>query len=306
MDVSSQSSNMVSPYKITKSVLGTTTKILNDKFICSSKELQILFSSFRDKIDYFNPTDVGFQYLISFTDKTHYENDNLSLLERNLSSTGKCTDKLVLNWNVVHDHAGEENELSITVRISNPINPFLMLQAALSRNPDDVDNIEMEMGSVFVSVTGATQAASEEIFELVGRWIDSCPQPQSITKLNSFLAEHREKVFFLNKWLLPVIYSYASFLFLQKQLLANAVAYSFLFLCGFLLLRSLVSIINRRIDQWCGRSKQFSLFMLTGGDDNQQTKLSARATNSTIKLVLSVIASFLINLSAGFVVLLLS
>jgi hypothetical protein len=288
-----------SPYKITKSILGTTTKVMSDKFVCSSRELNILFDQFRDKVGYFNPTSVGFQYLVSFTDRTHFENNDISVLEKNLASTGKSTDKLILNWVVAHEHDGDENELSITVRISNPINPLIMLQAALSKSPGDIDSLEMEAGSVSVSVNGATQTASEEIFELVGRWIDCCPQPQSITKINTFISKHREKVHAINSWGMPIIYSMASFLFIQKQVPEDAISYVFLLLCGFMLLRTCASKINGMISEWCHMSRMFSLFMLTGGDKNQQTKFSAKATNSTIKLVSSVSVSFLVSIAAG-------
>ncbi|WP_445356351.1 hypothetical protein ACJJIC_02180 [Microbulbifer sp. ANSA002] len=291
-----------SPYKVTKSILGTTTKVMSDKFVCSPRELNILFDKFREKIGYFKPTKIGFQYLISFTDKTHYENTDLTLLESNLASSGKSTDKIILNWIVVHDHDGNENELSITVRISNPINPFVMLQAILSQTPDDIDSLEMETGSVSVSVNGATQTASEEIFELVGRWVDSCPQPQSITKINTLINQHKSKIEAINTWILPIFYSIACFLFLRQLQSQDAIAYAFIMLCGFIVIRSITGKFNEMIYRWCRMSHLFSLFMLTGGDQNQQTKFLADATNSTVKLVASVLASFMVNVAAGFFV----
>jgi hypothetical protein len=272
---------------------------MSDKFVCSPRELAILIDKFREKIGYFNPSKSDFQYLVSFTDKTHYENSDFSVLKKNLEGTGKSTDKLILSWVVTHEHEDNENELSITVRISNPINPFIMLQAALSQSPSDIDSLEMAAGSVSISVNGATQTASEEIFELGGRWIDSGPQPQSITKINTFISTHRGKVHAVNTWLMPIVYSVASFLFIQKQTPESAISFAFLLLCGFMLIRSISSNINSMISDWCHTSRMFSLFMLTGGDQNQQTKFSAKATNSTIKLISSVVVSFLVNLVAA-------
>ena len=68
------------PYAVTRSKLGATTKVIDEKFICTSKELKILFSSLGEKVATFQPSKAGFQYLISFTDSTHYENSNLDTL----------------------------------------------------------------------------------------------------------------------------------------------------------------------------------------------------------------------------------
>jgi hypothetical protein len=291
-----------SPYKMTKSILGTTTKVMSEKFICSAKELNILVDKMNEKIVYFHPTKVGFQYLASFTDKTHFENNDLSLLEKNLSSTGKSTDKLILNWVVTHEHDGCENELEITVRISNPINPLVMLQAALSRTPGEIDSLELESGSVSISISGATQTASEEVFELVGRWVDASPKPQNIMKINLFITKYSKIIHFVNMWCLPVLFLIAAFLFIQGQVINDAIAYSAVFICGFFMLRTIAGNVNYMISEWCQMSRMFSLFNLTGGDLNQQTRLSAKATNSAIKLISSVSASFILNVLAGFFV----
>lgn len=290
------------PYTITRSNLGATTKVINKKFICSIKELRFLFDSMGEKINYFQPSKAGFQYLVSFVDNTHYENNDLSLLEKNLSHSGKSTEKLIMNWVIGHEHEGVENEMSITVRISNPINPLVMLQAIMSKKPGDVDNIEFETGSVCVSVNGATQNTSEEIFSIVGRWTDNCPKPYSITTLNTLINTHSEKIEFLNYWVFPVLFCAVAFLYLKSMPSAEVVPYSFIAFAAFMFFRAAAQNLNRKINGWCHTSRMFSMFMLTGGDSNQQTKFAAKSKNSTIKLVGSVCLSFALNIAAGIVV----
>lgn len=289
------------PYAVTRSKLGATTKVIDEKFICTSKELKILFSSLGEKVSTFQPSKAGFQYLISFTDSTHYENSNLDTLTNTISTSNKKTDKLILNWRVAHEYDGVENEMSITVRISNPMNPFVMLQAAMSADHGDADRLDFEDGAVSVSINGATQNTAEEIFAIVTRWAQACPQPQSITGINQKINKNSEKISFLNYWVFPVLYTVCAFYYLKNTPQETVTAYSLVAFVGFMLIRGAAQHINNLIEKWGHFSQKFSLFMITGGDSNQQTKMAAKSRNSTLKLVCSVILSFGVNIAAGLV-----
>jgi hypothetical protein len=293
---------LTKPYMVTRSKLGSTTKIIDEIFVCSPKELKILFESIGEKIASFNPTKAGFQYLISFTDSTHYENNDLESLTTKLSSSEKSTDKLILNWSIGHEFDGVENEMSITIRLSNPMNPFVMLQAIMSRNHMDADQLDFESGSVSISINGATQNTAEELFSIVSRWAKACPQPQSITKLNEAIYKNTEKLSFLNYWVFPVLYIVCAFFYLKALPFETIQAYSFVAFSLFLLIRSGAKKVNSKIEKWSITSRRFSLFMVTGGDANQQTKIAAKSTNNTIKLIGSVVLSFVVNVAAGYIV----
>lgn len=292
---------LAKPYIITRSKLGSTTKVIEEKFVCSSREIKLLFDSIGEKIGSFAPSKAGFQFLVSYTDSTHYENSHLSTLEKNVSNSNKCTEKLILSWKIAHEYDGTENEMSITVRISNPINPIVMLQAAMSQDHTEADLLSFEDGSVSVSVHGATQITAEEIFSIVQRWAEACPQPQSITGINSAIHQHSEKIEFLNFWVFPVLYTVCGYLFLSKVDVQESVPYAFVAFSGLVLVRNAAQNLNHKINIWAHYSRKFSLFLLTGGDQNQQTKIAARSKNHTIKLVGSVVVSFVVNIAAGIV-----
>jgi len=289
-----------SPYLITKSRLGSNTKLIDEKFICSPRQLSTLHDSIGEKILSFKPKKIGFQYLISFTDNTHFENNNLEALEKRISTSNKSTEKLILNWVIGHEFDGIENELSITVRISNPINPFAILQAAMSRDHSDADRLDFENGSVSVSINGATQNTGEEIFAIVTRWAAACPQPQSITAINKIIKKHLTKIQFLNYWIFQILYTACAFLYLRKYAAVPLQSYSFLAFVGFFFIRSASQHLNQKISYWCDASGKFSVFSITGGDNNQQTIIAAKSKNSTIKLLFSVFFSFSLNLIAGY------
>lgn len=292
---------LAKPYVITRSKLGSTTKVIEEKFVCSSREIDLLFDSLGEKIRSFDPSKAGFQFLVSYTDNTHYENSHLSTLVKNVSNSNKCTEKLILSWKLAHEYDGTENEMSITVRISNPINPIVMLQAAMSQNHMEADMLSFEDGSVSVSVHGATQITAEEIFSIVQRWAEACPQPQSITGINSAIYRHSEKIEFLNFWVFPILYIVCGYLFLSTYNMQNSIPYAFIAFSGLILVRSAAQNLNSSINKWAHNSRRFSLFLLTGGDQNQQTKIAARSKNHTIKLVVSVLVSFMVNIFAGIV-----
>lgn len=159
---------MSRPYAQTRSRLGTTTKLFDKKFLCNEQGIYDLNESLAEKLRQLKPASGGFQYLLSFGDNTHFEHTDLGALNGATKNSGKTTDRAVLKWIVKHDIDHEENELTVIVRITNPINPLVFLQAALSKSAEDIDNLEFEGGAVSVSVDGAGQVLSEEIFSVVG------------------------------------------------------------------------------------------------------------------------------------------
>ncbi|WP_394202366.1 hypothetical protein [Marinagarivorans algicola] len=290
---------LAKPYIVTRSKLGTTTQLIEEQFVCSPTELKRLFDSIGEKILSFNPSKAGFQYLVSFTDGMHHENSSLDSLKERLEGSEKKTEKLILNWHIGHELDGIENEMTITVRISNPMNPLVMLQAALSDDHSDIDRLSFNDGAVSVAVNGATQNSAEEIFSIVQKWASACPKPESITGVNETIYKHHEKLSFLNYWVFPSLFIAVAFVFLKGLDQLSVQAYGFLAFGVFMLIRSAAQNVNRRLEWWCRISRKFSMFMITGGDSNQQNKIAARSKNGTIKAVASALLSFFINIAAG-------
>lgn len=297
---------LAKPYVVTRSRLGSTTKVIEDKFICSPRELRRLFSAVSEKVVSFSPSKAGFQYLVSFTDGMHHENSSLDTLEERLEGSEKKTEKLILNWKIAHEIDDVENEMAITVRISNPMNPLVMLQAAFSEDHSDIDRLAFEDGSVSVSINGATQNTAEEIFSIVQRWASGCPKPASITGLNETIFKHHGKISFLNYWIFPSLFVAVAFLLLKDMGSDRVQAYGFLAFASFMMIRAAAQHINHKLEWWCRIGRKFSMFMITGGDLNQQTKIAAKSRNGTIKAVASSGISFVINLAAGAVLLYLT
>lgn len=294
--------DLCKPYIITRSKLGSTTKVIERDFVCNLNDLERLFSMVGEKVKSYQPTKAGFQYLISFSDCTHLENNSIHSLYQAVEGSDKCTDKVIFNWIIAHEIDNLENEMSITVRISNPMNPFVMLQAALSKNHSEADGLDFEDGSISVSIHGATQTSSEEVFAIVGRWAKGCTQPKSVTGSNIFISKHIKKLRFINRWILPVLFASICIIYLASQSGDILHALTLAGFVSFLLLRDATALFNHQIEKWAHFSTRFSLFSLTGGDHNQQSAYIAISSKSNTKLILATIGSFTLNLAAGAVI----
>jgi hypothetical protein len=294
---------MARPFSVSRSRLGTVTKLFDTKFLCNSTGVHELHTAVCERLSYLNPESGGFQFMISFDDRTHFEHQNIEELDAILRNNAKTTERLTLKWVTRHKVGGVSNELTVLVRISNPINPLLFIQAALSKAPQDIDNLEFESGSITASVGGASQITSEDIFSVIGRWVDSRPQPQYITSLHNTISKHQGKIAFLNYWVLPILVGIIFFFALWKhtseQLLIPVL---FLGVVSNFYLRTIASRLNEKIRRWCHFSMLFSVFSLTGGDNNQQAKFASKSKNSLFKLVGVTIGSFILNVAAGVLV----
>lgn len=288
------------PYTITRSKLGAITKVYTDQYLCDLPAVKELVHTIGEKLAAINTANnVEFSFLISFDDKTHRDGVLKDLQNTGSIPIGKKTDRVVMRWSIEHLIDNQTNELSITVRISNPINPLVFLQAALSKSPNDIDNFEFEMGSTCVTVDGADQGYSEEIFLKVQNWIKARNKPHAFLNIHDFYLKKEWYVDQLNYSLLPFLavslasaYSYNNYPGVFLPALPPIIA-------AFFVLRTLGSRLNQKMSNWARRAKHISLFQITNGDVDYLTKLDATSKNSVIKLGLSGFISIALNVIAA-------
>jgi hypothetical protein len=239
--------------------------------------------------------------LISFSDKTHHDGMTTDLQELQSIPTGKQTERVVMRWGIEHFLQGEEkNELSITVRISNPINPLVFLQAALSKSPNDIDNLEFEMGSTCATVDGAGQRYADEVFLLVQKWIDARSKPHAFTNIHEYYQKYEWWIDQLSFTLLPFLTVVAAAFYVAENYgVQEQVKFTPIIFAGFVTLQILARRLNEKMNTWAHRSRMLSLFQITNGDHDFLVKMSAKARNSFIKLVVTIALQFGFNILAG-------
>lgn len=289
------------PYTLTRSRLGAVTKVFGDKYVCDVSSLKELFASISAKLTELQLTgSPTFSFLISFADKTHH--DGLADELTNLQSIpiGKQTDRVVLRWVAKNSIEGLDNELSITVRISNPINPLLFLQAALSKSPTDIDNLEFEQGATCVTVDGSGQLYAEEVFLRVKNWIDARDKAHAFTSLPEIYLRHEELIDHFTHEIFPFLASLGILLYsFTSADLKHALESTAITLIFYFLLRAWGRALCRKMAHWARRTQYISLFQLTNGDRDAVTKLAAKSKNSFFKLSASLLLSFALNVAAG-------
>jgi hypothetical protein len=251
-----------------------------------------------------NPKKAGFNYLLSFSDKTHLDNQDLRQITKGVIDTGNRCERLVLKWIITHDIDGEDNELAVVIRISNPINPLLFFQAALSKSAQDIDNFEFEMGSTCASVTGAGQLFSDEVFQLIQNWINARDKPYAMIGINEFIKDHRNKFYFLNLHLLPFLLVFILMCFagpFKDKFSFPAESFVILSFLLYFSFRDIGRSLNEKMQRWNQVSNFFSVFQLTTGDNDFITKMLSKSKNSSLKVLGGVVYSLLMNIGASVV-----
>ena len=289
------------PYVVTRSKLGAITKIFDEKYTCDLKALKDLFGDIDEKLQRSNPTEVPkFSFLISFDDKTHQDGITADFHSLSTLSTGKLTDRVVLQWSVMQEIDGMENELSITVRIANPINPLMFLQAALSKSPSELDNTEFESGATCVTVNGATQSYSDEIFLIIKKWAEGRNKPHMSVKVSKIYDRFEWLVDQFNSVVLPtLLVSCLSFWLIAETDQTSYVSFVPMFFGLFYILRAVANKANSKMAYWARKSSYIGTFQITNGDVDGVTKMMSDAQHGAIKLIASTTFTLVLNISAG-------
>lgn len=293
------------PYTITRSRLGAITKVIEDRYICDLSSLRELSSSIIEKLNTISAQTKSpeFSFLISFNDQTHHDGVAEELISHSTTiPIGKQTDRVVLRWNIFHMIDEVENELTLTIRISNPVNPLVFLQAALSKSANEIDNIEFEMGSTCITVDGATHSYAEEIFLRAQNWIKARNKPHPYISISEFYSKYESYLDYINSVLLPILLV-AILSIVVSDTYPNDIALKLnpVIFCFYFALQPIALRVNRKMALWAKKSKYISLFLISNGDVDAVTRLASTAKNSFIKLAFTTTVSFLLNVAAGIV-----
>lgn len=289
------------PYQLTKSRLGTISRIYDKKYLCNFSYLKDLVSSIGEKVNSDSHiSDLEFSYLISFSDKTHIDGTAIEeLISDTKISTDKLTDRIILSFFYKETINGEANEITLTIRIANPVNPLLYLQAALSKdNSSAVDNIEFEQGVTCVSITGTSLSKAEEFFLRIQGWINSCPPLYKSFDLNNLYSKYEKFFDLINNLLIPIIITISSI-----DVIKNYYKPEHLYLVPviFLISNGLGNVINIKLAQFVRKTVIGHIFELTSGDRNNISKLTNNATKNMAYFIFLQMCSILCGVIASWI-----
>ncbi len=292
------------PYTVTRSRLGAITKVMEDRYVCDLTALKELLQSIGEKLGGVpdQTKNPEFSFLISFNDQTHHDGVSQELRDLQTIPIGKQTDRVVLRWTIFHKIDDIDNELTLTIRISNPVNPLIYLQAALSKSANDIDNIEFEMGATCATVDGATHAFADEIFLRVQNWIKARYKPHPYVSIGELYSKYEWYLDHINLVVLPALVVAIVSILVSTNYATNIVlAANPVIFCLYFALQPLAGLVNSKMAKWAKKSKYISLFQITNGDRDALSKIAATARNSFLKLAVTQVASFALNVAAGVV-----
>lgn len=289
------------PYTITKSRLGAVTKVYQEAYLCDLASLKELFQAIGEKLGTLpNVKNPEFSFLFSFSDQTHRDGVATDLQNLTTIPIGKLTDRVVLKWVVAHEFHNEQNELSITIRISNPINPLMILQAALSKTPNDIDNFEFEMGSTCVTVDGSGQNFADEVFLRIHKWIEARNKPHSFMPVHNLYKKYEWIIDQLAVTIFPFLFVVLMAIYSLNQTDTNhQIALIPVIVACFSIAQRFGSKVNAIMARWASRSRSISLFLITNGDQDAVSKMAATAKGSSIKLIIVTAITFVLNVTAS-------
>lgn len=301
-DLITATSPLSRPYLFKKSRLTTTTKVYTSKYVCDLPSIKVLLQSINDKLDEKSRSsdDHDFNFLISFSDNTHSDGSIEHILSEKNLDTDKRTERIVLNWKVKYYDLNIINEIEVTVRISNPINPLIFLQAALSKSPSEIDNIEFEMGSTCVTVEGADQSYAEEIFLRTKNWMNARSKPYTYMDIGGFYKKYEWVLDQSIISLIPILLVTVISFYISEDIdIKTQIAFVPVLVAFFFVFKSIgIKLINR-MSSWAKRASFIGLFSVTQGDKDYLSEMIASSKNGSIKIGATLFISIFINIISG-------
>lgn len=222
------------------------------------------------------------------------------------------TNAVILTWEFFYNRdEGSDPELHvISVKVTESLNPMQVLRAALSRDREDMDSLEIRMAPVVCEIDYHDNLLSRELVQIVSTWHKSLRRPAPLLGIGKFIQKKQERIStsiqYSLELLVPIAYIAGIYLWMHNQF-ESELTTQYLSVCTFfILLFFFVTRISDRIARWLStvtsrsidRMGRLPIFELTNGDNNLQTEAYAKVTTSTYKFWATITVSFLINIAS--------
>jgi hypothetical protein len=187
------------------------------------------------------------------------------------------------------------------------------MQAVFSKDPEDVERLEIMAMPMTCRIDFQDHVVSQEVLALVSEWNRGLGEPQGILPALMWCKRHSHRI---SAWLsrsMPVFAGFALYAYYGQQFAALATptgpataallgftakwvaCFAALVLASFLVGEAVGSAVGRNLDRF-GR---FAVLQITNGDQKRQTELLARNTRSVWVFVLNGLGAVLWNVVAA-------
>lgn len=251
--------------------------------------------------------------IISLDKDRNYQLIGWSQLENFDWGIAEKTKSIALTWEFMYQRSeGVDPELhALTVRITEAPHPMQFLRAALSRDREDAERIEIQMAPVVCEVDYVDRLLSRELVQIVSEWHGALRRPAPLSGIGELIQKNQtvicQAVDMSLEFIMPLAYLSVAYLWMRgrvsEPLNTAFVAYSatlvMLFTMVVKIANRISTILARTIDQNIDRMGRFPIFELTSGDQNNLTASISKITMSTYKFWGGITLSFLINVTSA-------
>lgn len=295
----------------------STTQLYHEPVIVGSRSLVELAQKVQDKLLRTRVTNekTSFSAVISFESESQTRISDVDRLATFDWNTSERTRQITLSWDF-HcqiDGVHESEQYTLSVRVSETMNPAQLVQAMFSRNPDEADRIEIDMACVVCFVRYHDAYLARELLQVVSDWHRALRKPAPVFDIARKAVEHRRYIdYFLRVSFELIIPLGGIGLFwhwaqarvdesITVDLLATFGVWFFSFVLFLGLARQLAKSMYRAIDRRLLGLLRTPILELTNGDQNRMTEAMAKKQNHLMKLAAKLAGALIFDAFSAYV-----
>ena len=201
---------------------------------------------------------------------------------------------------------------TLTVKLLASFNPLHILQAVLSRHPDELGEAEIESAPIICRVDFINHLLADELLNIVEYWVKGRRYPSFITKPRTWIKKNKENLARLIRYSIPgcsgllsaaVLHDHFRHIDVSLPLSPSLLEYGLLWLLasyfGIHAIRVLSGFIGRSLTDAVDRYGGFSMFEISSGDKNRIEQYKRRNNREVLRFVGSAIVSLVLNVIAA-------
>ncbi|TXI14337.1 MAG: hypothetical protein E6Q68_00535 [Polynucleobacter sp.] len=253
---------------------------------------------------------------VIFDDKTTIEFGGWAEFESYRWSTHKATKEIRLKWQFLLSVQGYEipQQHSLVVKLSADAKPLELLQAVLSKNPDEIDGVMYNFAPTVCRADFVNHTMGQELISLVEEWNKSLSTPDIESSIIKKLYRYKHTLSHAINYLTPALSTIAFIAVFRSNYITsdhslpismndgvNLITWLLFGIVVIYLLdksaRWLAGIVHNSIAEY----GKYSIFNLTSGDLSRAKKLDNSNKAKRNHFLLSVVFSLALNIISGII-----
>lgn len=302
--------NLAEAFRILNSGPDALHELFNRKITINLNDLSTLYNDIAEKLNTHAQFQFTFSAAVKFGKSRTKEFHSWSDFNNYAWTGPERTDLVIFRWTIVEQNMESEVMQSpsmhtMTVRMEAPLSPFAYMQAIFSKNPHDLDQLELTDAPVSCRIDFAHSLVADELMDRVKRWVEGRNSAIPTKWWYKPLQNHKGLIATFVKVAMPLAAFIASLIYftkLNKHIQsAAAVSMGYIDHVGLWFIWSLLAIygsallsryLSDRILWQIHRTTVYGVFALSDGDRVYGHELAVKQQKSIKGFVVSGALSF--------------